>query len=367
MSEKFKVQGSKFKVSTTLNLELIVLGESMALDQLPWKCLNNLLKPRWDWVQVEVTTCCNAACLYCPRTVYRQRWSDRHLPLETFKKLLPAFSQTGLVHLQGWGEPLLNPDFFTMAALAKEAGCRVGTTTNGMLLDVPRMERLVELGVEVVALSLAGTDEKNDHFRQGTSLKRVLSALESLHKVKERHGRNRPEIHLAYMLLRSGWPDLGRLPGLLEGSGVSQVVVSTLDFVAAGELVRETLRPGGSEEYQEMEARLQAVAAEGEKRGLKVHYQLPSPGRRRRTCPENPLRGLVVAADGGVSPCVFMNLPGGTTHFAWGQELPYQPLSFGNINVLPLNDIWNSKAYAAFRSAFNKDGFPDTCRHCSRL
>jgi MoaA/NifB/PqqE/SkfB family radical SAM enzyme len=339
----------------------------MALEQLPWKWLNRLLRPRWDWIQVEVTTCCNAACLYCPRTVYRDLWPDRHLPLETYKKLLPAFSHTPLVHLQGWGEPLLNPDFFTMAALAKEAGCRVGTTTNGMLLDVPRMERLVELGVEVVAFSLAGADAKNDRFRPGTSLEKVLAAMESLQQMKERHGRAQPEIHLAFMLLRSGLPDLGRLPGLLEGLCVSQVVISTLDFVASGELALEVLRPGTPEEYQEMEAGLQAVAAEGEKRGLKFHYQLPYPGRTRQACPENPTRGLVVAADGGVSPCVFLNLPGWTTHFTWGQELPYQPLSFGNVNVRSLEDIWSSKDYTAFRRNFKNRKIPSFCLHCQKI
>ncbi|MEW6659459.1 MAG: radical SAM protein [Thermodesulfobacteriota bacterium] len=334
---------------------------------LPWKWLNTLLKPRWDWIQVEVTTCCNASCFYCPRTVYRDRWPNRHLSLETFKRLLPAFSQTGLVYLQGWGEPLLNPDFFAMAALAKTAGCRVGTTTNGMLLDIPRMERLVAMEVEVVALSLAGTDEKNDQLRSGTSLEQVLAALKSFKEVKERYGRLKPEIHLAYMLLRSGWPDLGRLPRLLEGLGVSQVVVSTLDFVAHRDLAGEAIRPRDRAEYMEMEARLQAVAAEGEVRGVKIHYDLPEPDSRPRTCPENPTRGLVVAADGGVSPCVFANLPPGATFFAAGQELPYQPLSFGNINELPLEFVWNSKAYAAFRSAFKKVGIPTSCRHCLKI
>lgn len=334
---------------------------------MPWKWLKYLTKPRWDWIQVEVTTCCNAACLYCPRTVYHDRWPNRHLSLKSFRKLLPAFAQTGLVYLQGWGEPLLNPDFFTMAALAKDAGCRVGTTTNGILLDIPKMEQLVELDLEVVALSLAGTGERNDHFRKGASLDRVLAALESFQRVKERYGCIKPEIHLAYMLLNSGWPDLERLPLLLEGLGVSQVVISTLDFVAAGELVGEAIRPREFAEYEEMEARLRAVAAEGESRGLKIHHHLPQPGSRRQTCPENPTRGLVVAADGGVSPCVFANLPAGTTYFSGDRELPYQPLSFGNINALPLEDIWNSKEYAAFRRVFTSGKKPATCLHCLKI
>ncbi len=334
---------------------------------MPWKWLNSLLKPCWDWLQVEVTTCCNAACLYCPRTAYQDRWPNRHLSLETFSKLLPAFPRTSLVYLQGWGEPFLHPDFFTMAALAKDAGCQVGTTTNGMLLDVRKIEQLVELEVEVVAFSLAGIDEKNDHFRHGTSLSRVLAALESFRRVKERYGRVKPEIHIAYMLLHSCWPDLESLPLVLEGLGVSQVVISTLDFVPARELSGEAIRPRNLAEYEGMQARLQAVAEKGADRGLKIHHHVHLPGIRRQSCPESPGQALVVGADGSVSPCVFTNLPPGTSYFAGGREISYQPLSFGNINALSLADIWNSKDYVAFRRFFKTGGIPASCLNCSKL
>ncbi len=75
-----------------------------------------------DWIQVEVTTRCNAACVYCPRTAYGQGWEERDLPLETFRKLAPFLPKVKHVHLQGWGEPLLHPGFFDMAAAAKAAG-----------------------------------------------------------------------------------------------------------------------------------------------------------------------------------------------------------------------------------------------------
>jgi len=49
----------------------------------------------------------------------------------------------------------VNPDFFTMAATAKDAGCRVGTTTNGMLLDDEKISRLVDRKVELVNTCIA--------------------------------------------------------------------------------------------------------------------------------------------------------------------------------------------------------------------
>ena len=32
--------------------------------------------PRLDWLQVEISTFCNAACVYCPRTLYACRWRN---------------------------------------------------------------------------------------------------------------------------------------------------------------------------------------------------------------------------------------------------------------------------------------------------
>ena len=133
-----------------------------------------LFEPK-DWIQVEVTSRCNAECIYCPRTVYGKTWDNRSLPLELFERLIPAFGKTGLVHLQGWGEPLLHPALPDMVAAAKAAGVRVGTTTNGMLLDTVRARALVNAGLDIMAFSLAGTSAAyNDRIRGGTRLDAVL-------------------------------------------------------------------------------------------------------------------------------------------------------------------------------------------------
>ena len=134
----------------------------MPLRWASWFC------PRLDWIQVEITSHCNAACVYCPHTVYRDAWLDRHMTTDSFRKLSVALSKSRLVYLQGWGEPLTHPEFFEMVRMAKAVGCRVGTTTNGMSLDEEQCLRLVQEGVDIVAFSLAGVDERSDLIRQGT-------------------------------------------------------------------------------------------------------------------------------------------------------------------------------------------------------
>jgi MoaA/NifB/PqqE/SkfB family radical SAM enzyme len=317
---------------------------------------------------VEATTYCNAACVYCPHTVYQDSWANRHLKLETFRKLLPPFAQTRLVYLQGWGEPLLHPDFFTMVAMAKNAGCRVGTTTNGMLLDDGQIRRLVECGLDLVAFSLAGVDGDNDIRRRGTRLDHVLSVIETLNRTKENLGSLKPAIHIAYMLLRSGLQDLERLPATFKGLGVSQVVISTLDFVPHRDLAGETLLPEKTREYEELKAQLGELAEVSKSYQLKIHYQLKEPGARRLICPENVERALFVGAAGAVSPCVYANLPvSGVDFMAKGLEQPYRPLTFGNLNALSLAAIWGDQAYANFRRSFYTGVPRGLCQSCPKL
>ena len=64
--------------------------------------------PSLDWIQIELTSICNASCFYCPHTVYRDRWRHGSMNLETFKRVSASFRMVKLIYLQGWGEPFLN-------------------------------------------------------------------------------------------------------------------------------------------------------------------------------------------------------------------------------------------------------------------
>jgi MoaA/NifB/PqqE/SkfB family radical SAM enzyme len=342
---------------------------------LDFKRIFPLFSPGWDWIQVEVTSDCNAACIYCPRTLYRDRWADRHLPLETFKKLVPAFSETRHVHLQGWGEPFLHPDFFEMVAIAKGAGCRVGTTTNGMLLNREKIEKVVESKIDIIAFSLAGTGDENDRIRKGTRLAKVLDAMRTLNEEKERQGVETPAIHVAYMLFQSGIGNLRNLPHLLEGCGVSDVVISFLDFIPCEELQSEVIAPATKAEHEELRSCLEEVREEGSLHHLHVHHPLASMGESKegRTenvqgCTENVQRAVCIASDGSVSPCVYTNMQvPGACYMPQGEKRQYERMVFGNIQEKSLRKIWQEKTYSAFRNSFHKRVLSPICVGCPKL
>jgi MoaA/NifB/PqqE/SkfB family radical SAM enzyme len=319
-------------------------------------------------MQVEVTTRCNAACVYCPRTCYRHAWQDRSLTPATFRRLRPALKKTRLVHLQGWGEPFLHPDFFTLTAMAKEVGCQVSTTTNGTLLNAEKLRLVVASGLDIIAFSLTGLMERHDRARPGTSFRQVLSAIQTLNRLKAAAGSASPQIHIAYLVLASGLPDLSRLPTVLEPLAVQQAVISTLDFVPTRELAAESFSAADPAAQVELQGRLAELAAAMDRVGVPVHYSLKVPGARAALCPENPQGALCVAADGAVSPCVFTNLPVSRVTY-WGRngEVPYQPLVFGNLLEQDLGAIWRRPDYLNFRRAFFTGCLATPCRHCLKL
>jgi MoaA/NifB/PqqE/SkfB family radical SAM enzyme len=332
------------------------------------KWFNSFLLPSLDWIQVEVTSYCNATCSYCPRTVYQDAWLNRHLSIEAFKRLSLAFTRTKMVFLQGWGEPFLNSDLITMVRMAKDAGCKVGTTTNGMLLNEKIMYQLVECGMDVLAFSLAGVDENNDALRRGTSLDTILRAIHLLHETKKKLGKELPAVHIAYILLRSRLGDIERLPLFLQGLAVNQVVVSTLDFVPCKELEGEIIKPSTTEEYEEIRARLNAVKVKTEQFRVEFHYRLQRPGEYNTTCTENVQRALFVSSDGMVSPCVFTNLPIlKETQISFNGDRRYRRLFFGNAGDASIRDIWRGSAYRDFRKSFDGNRLPSICRSCQKL
>ena len=154
-------------------------------------------------MQVEVSSVCACRCTYCPHTTKKDVWQSRLMNAETFAALWPLMRQCGRVHLQGWGEPFLHPRFMDFVSVARRAGCAVSTTTCGQHMDESLAAAIVDSGMDVVAFSLAGTDEASNASRQGIPFSRVCEAIRCLQEVRRKKQGVHLEVHLAYLLLPS--------------------------------------------------------------------------------------------------------------------------------------------------------------------
>lgn len=320
------------------------------------KVLERILFPKLDWIQIEVSGLCNADCIYCPNSLFRQHWRGRNLDIKEFLRLKPFLRKSKLIYLQGWGEPFCNPQFFEFVRVAKEEGVMVGTTTNGTLIRDPEIEKIVDLGLDIIAFSVSGI-KTNDQLRRGTSLERILKLIDRLNSRKFEVGSLNPKIHIAYMLLRSNLFELYDVPKTFSDRGIDHIVVSLLDYVANPTLKGEDLTPRDEEEYLRLEELFAAVSQEGFKRGLNISFNLSHPLRRNKGCSERPLRSMFINSLGYVSPCVYTGIPADTC----------KNLYFGNINERNLLSIWREKSYRAFRHHHQKQRFVKPCMDCNKL
>jgi MoaA/NifB/PqqE/SkfB family radical SAM enzyme len=161
--------------------------------------------------------------------------------------------------------------------------------------------------------------------------------------------------------------EIEKIPHKLAGIGVDEVVISTLDFVAAPHLQAEAIRPESSADYVWICDELSRVAEQCRRVGMHVHYRVPSPEVINPLCTENVQKSAVVCADGSVAPCVFAAVPTCcSSRVDVSTLVPYESIAFGSIADKPFPLIWSDSAARHFRESFFNGGFYPLCRTCPK-
>lgn len=323
-----------------------------------WASLRELMHPREiECLQVEVTSCCPGKCTYCPHTTRADVWKSRHMQPETFAALFPIMKKAARVHLQGWGEPFLNPWFMDFVELARRAECSVSTTTCGLRMDEALAERIVQSGVDIVAFSLVGTDEESNAARAGVPFSKVEEAVRMLQAARKKHNAVHLEIHLAYLMLASNVEAVRGLPKLMEEWGVHAVVVSTMDYIPSPEMELEAFAPHEREKIEAARVVLEEVGAKVRAAGRDFYASLPAP-EPAPCCRERAHRTLYADASGEISPCVYLNVP-------MDAEQPRRTV-FGQVNDTDPITIWDMPEYQEFRRAVETADPPAACVSCAK-
>ena len=124
-------------------------------------------KPRLRYIYFELTDQCNLKCLHCGSRC--EPGNSTMLNFSAVRKTLQSISnqyrpQDVMVCLTG-GEPFLHPELSRIVSLAHTMGFPVGITTNGTLIDDQQAKSLQQSGLDTVAISIDGTREIHDQFR----------------------------------------------------------------------------------------------------------------------------------------------------------------------------------------------------------
>ena len=162
-------------------------------------------------IMLEVSTACNLRCKMCfyfaPRNGSGLFDSPmQFMALDEFKRRLDrigdAFGNYPNIDFNGRGEPLMNRHLPQMIAYAKTKGFYCSLSTNGHFLDTDLSHRLIDAGLDVLAVSIDAADKATyGRIRLGGDYERLLNNIDRFLDLRARQGTPKPEL-LVKMILQ---------------------------------------------------------------------------------------------------------------------------------------------------------------------
>lgn len=171
---------------------------------------------------------CNLTCKHCYSISADKDFAGELSTDEVFAVLddLKAFKVPALI-LSG-GEPLLRPDFFTIARRSKELGFYTALSSNGTLIDERMMEKIVPIDFGYVGISLDGLGATHDRFRRMEgAFDKSLRALRLCREAGLKVG-------VRFTLTQDNFADLPGLLQLVEDEGIDRFYFSHLNYAGRG-------------------------------------------------------------------------------------------------------------------------------------
>ena len=132
---------------------------------------------------LELTTRCNERCLHCGS--YCGEIQNNELTLDQYKTFLDQIkedfgTEDKMLCITG-GEPLLRQDFFDIMGYAHQLGFHWGMTSNGTLITPEVAQKLADVGMGTISISIDGLEETHDAFRQTPNgYKKAMQGIQNL-------------------------------------------------------------------------------------------------------------------------------------------------------------------------------------------
>ncbi len=310
-----------------------------------------------EFVQVEVSSRCQLNCLMCPKSVFGNEWIAKDMEMEVFESI--PFKKFRYAHLQGWGEPLLNPKIGEMIEVAKEH-CKVGLTTNGILI-YRHLEDILNL--DLLAVSIASADAEDHKAVRGFELEKLK---EKIKLVSEQD--KRPKIVIATMMLRNTVGKLPEIVDLAHECGADEVIANNLDYIPSENLVDmgvfgENPDPGVLELIKKAEERAKELGINFVAKALKLEEVL--------VCAENPIENCLVTVDGKIAPCVYLHLPTRSDYivrYFRGRRVEVPKVyfeSFEEWKNSSIRDVFEKRLQILYQSLpLEIPALPEVCKTC---
>jgi radical SAM protein with 4Fe4S-binding SPASM domain len=291
----------------------------------------------------NVTRTCNLRCVHCYSDSHAQKYPGE-LTHEEGKRViddLVAFKVPAL--LFSGGEPLVRPDLLELMEYAATSGLRVTLSTNGTLIDEPTAQRLHDIGLTYVGISLDGIGETNDLFRgKKGAFDGAVRGMRSCRAVGQKVG-------LRLTLTRRNCMDLHDIFNFIEAEDIQRACFYHLVYSGRGNAADELTR---AEVRRAMDIILERTMA-FHKRGLKkeiltVDNHTDNAYLYLKLCERESARAEEVYQlmkwNGGGANSSGIGIANIDTQGNVHPDQFWQSATLGNVKQRPFSEIWSDNS-----------------------
>jgi len=315
-------------------------------------------------LELNPTNRCNLKCTSCWQREFDVDYT-RELSTDKLISIVKEAKELGVkeFRIPGAGEPFLKEGLLEVMQEVKNSGMHGMLITNGTLLGPDHARRLIEMGWDVVTVSLDSPDEKtNDALRGTGSFARAKRAIELL------AGHNKPHLRINTVLTNKNYMQLEQLIKLANSLGVKDVQVQpmtvwgkdgrTLELnererEALGNIAEKAvwfaLEKGIFTNISEFAGtRLVENAASGMDAQIKSKEEKEKHDSRFLSLPcFEPFYNMIILPDGKIAAC---SISGG--------------VDGDNLHDKTLKEVWNGEKFREIRKSLLSGDLKDYCRKC---
>ncbi|MEQ8235267.1 MAG: putative heme d1 biosynthesis radical SAM protein NirJ1 [Syntrophomonadaceae bacterium] len=313
------------------------------------------------------TRTCNLRCVHCYMDSEAKKYAGE-LSTEEARQMIDDLAEFKVpVLLFSGGEPLLRPDIYALMEYAGSKGIRPTLSTNGTLITREVAQRIRDIGVGYVGISLDGLREVNDKFRGKTgAFEAAMAGIKNCVAVGQRVG-------LRFTINGHNLAELDNIFDFIEEEKINRVCFYHLVYSGRGhQMMEDDVSPEQSRQAMETIIRR---SMDFERRGLKkevltVDNHCDGVYIYLRMLQEDPARAqaikeLISLNGGNRSGIAFGEIdPAGYVH----PDQFTQHITFGNVRERKFGDIWTDTSNPILAGLKNrKPLLKGRCSQCRYL
>jgi len=271
---------------------------------------------------------------------YKDKTSEGFLSWDIFYKVSSFFKYAENVIFSGFGEPLLHPEFISMLIEIKKYHSFVSFYTNGSLMNEELGKRLVDIGTDMICISMGGaTRETYMKIRGIDAFGSVINNIMALTEYKKKAKKRRPLIAFNVVAMNSILPELEALVDLAKKIGVEHISMPNL--VAQGEAMHK-------ESIWHDVNRAEAVFKKAKILADKYNIRFIPPllEIKKLGC-KDLFKTMMITWDGKVLSCAM------------------ERFIIGDLKEDTIGHIWNSAGMIKLRRDYYKRGLENLCPDCA--